>query len=77
MELTEKCIEEIVSAAQAAGNGKLVITVQPRVEDKQSFDLKCEYEKRIRVSRDGRAVIPTKASGKSLPVGGGERKFRT
>lgn len=67
MELTQQCIEEIVLAAREAASGKLVITVQSRPEDSRSFDLKCEYEKRYRVSRDGNQAIPTVNAEKRHP----------
>jgi hypothetical protein len=67
MELTRECIEEIVLAAREVDNGKLVITVQSRPEDSRSFDLKCEFEKRCRVSRDGRKAVPTETDAKKYP----------
>jgi hypothetical protein len=67
MELTKQCIEEIVLAAREIDNGKLVITLQSRPEDKQSFDLKCEYEKRHRVPRDGRQAVPTEDGARKYP----------
>jgi hypothetical protein len=67
MELTRECLEEIALAALEAENGKLVITVQPRPEDKRSFDLKCEYEKRFRVYREESGAIPTKTAGRNTP----------
>jgi hypothetical protein len=59
MELTQQCIEEIVLAAREVDSGTLVITIQTRPEDKRAFTLKCEYEKRYLVNRNGRAAIPT------------------
>jgi hypothetical protein len=67
MELTQQCLEEIILAARESANGTLVITVQSRPEDSQSFDFKCNYETRFRVTRNGRQAIPTEGSGKSAP----------
>jgi hypothetical protein len=52
-------LERIEKAAREAGDGKVVITIQPRPEDSRSFDLKCEYEKRYRLSRTGAAAVPS------------------
>jgi hypothetical protein len=57
MELTQQCIDEIVLAAREVENGSLTVTIQARPEDKKSFALKCKYEKRFIVSRDGRHRI--------------------
>jgi hypothetical protein len=59
MDLTKECIEEIMLAAQEVDNGQLVITIENRPEDKKTFDLKCEYKKRFRVSRESRMALPT------------------
>jgi hypothetical protein len=60
MELTQQCIEEIVRAAREVDSGTLTIIIQARPEDKKSFSMKCEYEKRYIVSRYGRSEISTK-----------------
>jgi hypothetical protein len=70
MELTTACIDKIVSAAQMADNGKLVITIQERPEDKQCFDVKCEYEQRFRVYRDGKNAVSTKSNERIFEVRG-------
>ncbi len=59
MELTQQCIEEIVLAAREVDSGKLIITLEARPEDSRNFDIKCDYTKRFRVSRDGRRATPT------------------
>ena len=68
MELTQECFEEIVRAAKEAGNGRLTITIQPRPEDKRNFDMVCEFERRIRLSRDGRTSLPTETTARKIPA---------
>jgi hypothetical protein len=67
MELTKECLEEIALAARDVDGGKLVVTIQARKEDEKAFDLKCEYEKRFRVSRTGKDAIPRETQEKDYP----------
>jgi hypothetical protein len=67
MDLTKECIEEIVLAAKEVERGALTITIQSRTEDKKTFDFKCEYEKRYRVPREGRAATPTEMAPRAYP----------
>ena len=67
MELTQQCIEEIMLAAREVDNGTLTITIQARPEDEKSFDIKCDYTKRFRVSRKGQNQIPTETALRQFP----------
>jgi hypothetical protein len=67
MELTERCIKEIILAAKEAENSKLVITIDPRPEDSHTFDLKCDYTRRLRVTRTGIQAYPTEGKDNNFP----------
>jgi hypothetical protein len=67
MELTQQCIDEIIFAAREVESGALTVTIQARPEDKKSFALKCEYEKRFIVNRNGRREVSTETEEKQFP----------
>ncbi|AEF82967.1 hypothetical protein [Leadbettera azotonutricia] len=50
MELTDECIEKIKEKAKEVDHGKLVITILPRPEDKQVYDVIFGQEERVQFS---------------------------